>query len=165
MYKKRKVKNMKKTLLSGIFMLALAGCVFAASTKDEALAFFNKYIEAANSYNTSVTTMYSPNAKIIREVVKSDGTIVPRQTSTKRYISEMKKSQAIAKVRHYKNYYSDITVTPLGQDSYKISSLRQPSGETYKLKAYMVVQKQKDGSWLITEEMMQTKVQMLINAK
>ena len=109
--------------------------------------------------------MYSPSAKIIREVLKNDGQIVRRETNTKRYVSEMKKSQSIAKIRKYKNYYSDITVTPLGHDSYKISSLRQPSGETYKLKAYMVITKQSDGSWLITEEMMQTKVQMMANAK
>ena len=61
--------------------------------------------------------------------------------------------------------YSNIAVTQTGTDTYKITSLRQPSGETYKLKAYMVVKKQPSGKWLITEEMMQTKVQMLINAK
>ena len=59
----------------------------------------------------------------------------------------------------------NVRVIQTGTDTYKISSLRQPSGESYKLKAYMVVRKQPSGKWLITEEMMQTKVQMLINAK
>jgi ligand-binding sensor protein len=109
--------------------------------------------------------MYSSNAKIIRVVLKKDGTTVTRQTNTQRYISEMKKSQTIAKVRKYKNYYTNVTVTQTGTDTYKISSYRQPSGESYKLKAYMVVQKQSSGKWLIIEEMMQTKVQMLATAK
>ena len=139
--------------------------VFAASTKQEALAFFNKYVNAANTYDSNVTTMYSPTARIIREVVKPDGSIVTRVTNTQRYISEMKKSQIVAKVRNYKNTYTNIKVEQTGTDTYKISSLRQPSGESYKLKAYTVVKKQPNGKWLITEEMMQTKVQMLINAK
>ena len=35
-------------------------------------------------------------------------------------------------------------------------------GEKYKLKSYMIVQKQPDGKWLIVEEMMQTKVQSFL---
>ena len=77
----------------------------------------------------------------------------------------MRKGQAIAKLRNYKNYYSNISVVQTGEDTYKVSSLRQPSGETYKLKAYMVVQKQPNGNWLIIEEMMQTKVQIIATAK
>ncbi|MCM1265770.1 MAG: hypothetical protein NC200_06180 [Candidatus Gastranaerophilales bacterium] len=156
---------MKKIILSTFLFLAVMGTALAVSTKSDALAFFNSYVQAANTYSPTVTTMYSPTAKIIREVVKPDGSTVTRVTNTQRYISEMKKGQAIAKVRRYKNYYSNITVTQTGTDTYKVSSLRQPSGEKYKLKAYMIVKKQPDGKWLITEEMMQTKVQMLINAK
>lgn len=139
--------------------------VFAASTKQEALNFFEHYVNAANSYSPTITSMYSPSARIIREVVKPDGTIVTRVTNTQRYISEMRRSQAVAKIRKYKNHYSNIKVVQTGTDTYKVSSLRQPSGESYKLKAYFVVKKQPSGKWLITEEMMQTKVQMLINAK
>ena len=156
---------MKKFILSLCIALSIAETVFASSTKSEALSFFNSYVQAANTYSPAVTTMYSPTAKIIREVVKPDGSTVTRVTNTQRYISEMKKSQAIARVRRYKNYYSNITVAQTGTDTYKVSSLRQPSGEKYKLKAYMIVKKQPNGKWLITEEMMQTKVQMLINAK
>lgn len=145
-------------------MFIITGSAFAA-TAIEAQNFFNRYVESANSYNPVITTMYSPDAKIIRQVVKPDGTIVSRQTNTARYISEMKKGQAVAKIRHYKNYYSNVSVKPLGNNTFKISSLRQPSGEKYKLKAYMIVKQLPNGKWTITEEMMQTKVQMLINAK
>lgn len=155
---------MRKILLTLFMVITLSTAVFAASSKQEALNFFHSYVNSANSYDPAVTTMYSPSARIIREVVKPDGTIVTRVTNTQRYISEMRKSQAIAKVRKYKNTYTNIKVEQTGTDTYKISSMRQPSGESYKLKAYTIVKKQSNGKWLIIEEMMQTKVQMLINA-
>ena len=74
----------------------------------------------------------------------------------------MKLGQAGAKLRHYKNTYTNVSVTPAANGAFKVSSLRQPSGETYKLKTYMIVKKQPDGKWLIIEEMMQTKVQTLL---
>ena len=49
----------------------------------------------------------------------------------------------------------------MGNGAYKVSSLRQPKGETYKLKTYMVVKKI-NGKWQITEEMMQTKEQIFL---
>lgn len=155
---------MKKILLSILTLLIVAGGAFAATSQD-ALNFFNKYVAAANSYNPIITTMYAPDAKIIRQVIKPDGSIVSRQTDTARYVSEMRKGQAVAKVRRYKNNYSNVSVQSLGDNKFKVSSLRQPSGETYRLKAYMVVQQKPNGQWTIIEEMMQTKVQMLINAK
>lgn len=154
---------MKKIILTLIMMVTMAGAVFANG--DEALAFFRSYINAANNYSPCIATMYSPNAKIIREVIRPNGEIVTRVTNTQRYISEMRKSQAIARIRRYKNSYSNICVQHLGNGSYKISSLRQPSGESYRLKAYTIVKKEPNGEWKITEEMMQTKVQMIINAQ
>ena len=73
----------------------------------------------------------------------------------------MKLGQAGAKLRGYKNTYTNITVADMGNGSYKISSLRQPSGETYKLKTYMIVKKI-NGKWQIVEEMMQTKQQIFL---
>ena len=155
---------MKKLVLTLLSLLTLATAAMAATTQD-ALDFFNRYVAAANTYNPIVATMYSPDARIIRQIVRPDGSLVTRETDTARYISEMKKGQAVAKLRHYKNNYSNITVTALGNDTFKVSSLRQPSGESYKLKAYMIVKQKPDGKWFIIEEMMQTKVQILINAK
>jgi hypothetical protein len=106
--------------------------------------------------------MYSPSAKIIRQVIKPDGTLVNVNTDTATYIKQMKLGQAGAKLRKYKNTYTNVTVTDLGNGSYKVSSLRQPSGETYKLKTYMIVKPQSNGKWLITEELMQTKEQIFL---
>jgi hypothetical protein len=106
--------------------------------------------------------MYSPSAKIIRQVVKPDGSTVDVSTDTATYLRQLRLGQVGAKLRHYTNSYTNIEVTPMSDGRYKVSSLRQPSGETYKLKTYMIVKKQPDGKWLITEEMMQTKVQTFL---
>lgn len=152
-------KFLSTVLLFGLF-LTTAMAAFADDAQN-ALAFFNSYVSAANSYNPAVTSMYSPNAKIIRQVIKPDGSLVDVNTSTATYIQQMKLGQAGAKLRHYKNTYTNATVAKSG-NSYKISALRQPAGESYKLKTYMIVTKQPNGKWLITEEMMQTKVQTLL---
>ena len=151
---------MKKILLTLIALTFVSLSVFA-DEKQEALNFFNNYVDSANNYSSTVAEMYSPTAKIIRQVVKPDGTTANATTDTATYIKQMKIGQAGAKLRKYKNNYSNISVIPV-DGGYKISSLRQPSGEDYKLKTYMIVKKQPNGKWLITEEMMQTKVQTFL---
>ena len=152
---------MKKILIAITTLFLLNQAVFA-DDKQDAINFFNSYVEGANSYSPTIVDMYSPNAKIIRQVVKPDGTTVDINTDTATYIKQMKLGQAGAKLRHYKNTYTNIVATPAQDGAFKVSSLRQPSGETYKLKTYMIVKKQPNGKWLIIEEMMQTKVQTLL---
>lgn len=152
---------MKKIILS-VFTLCLISLSAFADDKQDALNFFNSYVKGANTYSPAIADMYSPNAKIIRQVIKPDGTTQDVNTNTSTYITQMKLGQAGAKLRHYTNTYSNVVVTPIGGGKYKVSSLRQPSGESYKLKTYMIVQKQPNGKWLIVEEMMQTKVQTFL---
>lgn len=155
---------MKKIFLTLTIFLSSLMAVYA-DNQTEAIDFFNSYVNAANTYSTEIPSLYSPSARIIRQVIKPDGELVDKETNVDRYISEMKKGQALAKVRKYKNDYSNISATKINDTTYKVSALRQPSGETYKLKTYMIVQKQSSGKWLIIEEMMQTKVQMFLHAK
>ena len=155
---------MKKIFLTLTIFLSSLMAVYA-DNQTEAIDFFNSYVNAANTYSTEIPSLYSPSARIIRQVIKPDGELVDKETNVDRYISEMKKGQALAKVRKYKNDYSNISATKINDTTYKVSALRQPSGETYKLKTYMIMQKQASGNWLIIEEMMQTKVQMLLHAK
>ena len=152
---------MKKILLSILTLTFISLSAFADDSK-EALDFFKSYVNAANTYSPTVAEMNSPTAKIIRQIIKPDGTTVNASTDTATYIKQMKIGQATAKLKHYKNTYTDITVIPDKEGAYKVSSNRQPSGETYKLKTYMIVKKQPDGKWLIIEEMMQTKVQLFL---
>ena len=153
---------MKKVLLFIILgTLFIIGTKAIADEQQEAVKFFKQYVNAANNYSDEVARMYSPDAKIIRQVVKPDGELVDVETDADTYISQMKLSQKGAKLKNYKNNYSDIKAMKV-DNGYKISALRQPSGENYKLKTYMIVQKQPSGKWLIVEEMMQTKVQTLL---
>ena len=133
-----------------------------ADGQKEALDFFNNYVNSANSYSATVADMYSPSAKIIRQVVKPDGTTVNATTDTATYIKQMKLGQAGAKLRQYKNHYTNIVVSSIDDNTYKVTALRQPSGEDYKLKTYMILKKDANGKWSIIEEMMQTKVQTLL---
>ena len=132
-----------------------------ADDAQEALKFFNNYVNAANTYSPTLPTYYSPNAKIIRQVVKPDGGTANAYTDTATYVKQMKIGQATAKLRKYTNSYSNVTIQSLGNGQYKISSLRQPKGETYKLKTYMIVKKI-NGNWKIIEELMQTKEQIFL---
>ncbi len=152
-------KFLSLILLFGLFLTT--GIKAFADDAADAKAFFQSYVNAANNYSPTIEQMYSPNAKIIRQVIKPDGSLVDVKTDTATYIKQMKLGQAGAKLRNYKNNYSDITVAKAG-DGYKVSSLRQPSGESYKLKTYMIVKKQPNGKWQITEEMMQTKQQIFL---
>ena len=151
-----------KKLLSILAILGfIVGAQAFASDKDEVQAFFKSYVNAANTYSTTIPNFYSPKAKIIREVVKPDGTLVDLDTDTNTYITQMKLGQATAKMRKYKNTYRNVVISPVA-GGFKISAERQPTGETYWLKFYQIVKKQPNGKWLITEEMMQTKVQIFL---
>ena len=152
-------KFLSLILLFGLFLTT--GIKAFADDAADAKAFFQSYVNAANNYSPTIEQMYSKKKKIIRQVIKPDGSLVDVKTDTATYIKQMKLGQAGAKLRNYKNNYSDITVAKAG-DGYKVSSLRQPSGESYKLKTYMIVKKQPNGKWQITEEMMQTKQQIFL---
>ena len=151
---------MKKVLI--LLAVFLFGAIQAfADDAADAKAFFNKYVNAANTYSTTIPDFYSPDAKIIRQVVKPDGTLVNVSTNTATYMKQLKHGQATARLRKYKNAYRNITVTKVA-NGYKVSAERQPTGETYWLKTYQIVQKQPNGQWKVVEELMQTKEQIFL---
>lgn len=150
---------MKKLLIT-VFMFMLGLGAFAGE-KEDALAFFNKFISASNNYSTELPNMYSDSAKITRQVIKPDGTLVNIPFTISQYRSQMKLSAKLAKIKNYKNNYSNVSVTK-APNGYKINSTRMPSLGGPALKATMVVQKQPDGKWLIVEELMQTKEQIFL---
>ena len=152
---------MRKFLLTTLVLMILSVSVYADDNKD-ALDAFYKYTEAANTYSTTVFDFYSPNAKIIRQVIKPDGQTVDVLTDTATYIKQMKIGQAGAKLRSYKNNYTNVGVTPISAGKVKISSVRHPSVDNDSLKTYMVFEKQSNGKWIITEEMMQTRQQIFL---
>ena len=152
---------MRKILFTILALMIFSISVYA-DDKQEALNAFNAYVNAANTYSNDVTTFYSPSAKIIRQVIKPDGGLVDVVTNTSTYITQMKLGQAGAKVRKYKNNYTNVVATPISAGKVKISSVRHPSVDNDSLKAYMIFQKQADGKWIIVEEFMQTRQQIFL---
>ena len=147
------------TFIIGLFWLISSPIL--ANENNEAIKFFKRYVNAANSYSSSILDMYAPNAKIIRQVLKPDGELVDVETDTDTYLRQLKIGSKAARLRQYKNNYSNITTTKT-DNGYKISAMRQPSGERYKLPFYMIIKKQPNGQWKIVEELMQTKVQTFL---
>lgn len=150
---------MKKGLLT--LVILMFGLMAFASDQEEAMNFFNNYVNSANKYSNSILGMYSNNAKITREVVKPDGKTVDVPFSINDYRHQLKLSSKIAKMKKYKNCYSNISVTKVA-NGYRIDAMRRPCESDYKLKTVMVVQKQSNGKWLIVEELMQTKEQIFL---
>ena len=153
---------MKKITLSALLTITLCLTSFA-STPQKAVEFFKQYQNLANSYDKKLLEMYSPNVKIIREVVKPSGEIEDVVVPTQRFFKELKIGQKTAKLKKYKNKYRNITATET-PEGIKISAERQPTGETYWLKMYQIVQNT-DTGFKIKQEMMQTKVQSFLKHK
>lgn len=149
------------------YILAIIGAILTfaevqARTPNEAVEFFNKkYAMYANNYNDALLDLYSPDVKIIREVVKPSGETVDVVVPAKRYFTELKIGQKTAKLRKYKNKYRNIKAEEV-PNGIKISAERQPSKENYWLKMYQILE-DTDSGFKIKEEMMQTKVQSFLN--
>ena len=150
------------------FVLPIIGIILTfsdvyAQTPQDGIAFFNQYQNLANSYNDKILDMYSPNAKIIREVIKPSGEAEQVIVPAERYFKELKIGQKTAKLRKYRNSYKNVIAQKV-QNGIKVSAERQPSRESYWLKMYQIYTPT-DSGLKITEEMMQTKVQSFLRHK
>lgn len=150
------------------FVLPIIGIILTfsdvyAQTPQDGIAFFNQYQNFANSYNDKILDMYSPNAKIIREVIKPSGEAEQVIVPAERYFKELKIGQKTAKLRKYRNSYKNVIAQKV-QNGIKVSAERQPSRESYWLKMYQIYTPT-DSGLKITEEMMQTKVQSFLKHK
>ena len=143
----------KKLFIS--LVLLFVGSASFAGPQEEVLAFFNRYVTDANGYSDNLSYYYDPHARIIRVVIKKDGTKESVVLDKATYITQLKLSSKLAKVRNYKNFYTNRKVTKIGSN-YKISCMRQPSLSNYKLPAYFVIGKDAKGSYKIKEESMHT---------
>lgn len=150
------------------FVLPIIGIIITfsdvyAQTPQDGIAFFNQYQNFANSYNDKILDMYSPNAKIIREVIKPSGEAEQVIVPAERYFKELKIGQKTAKLRKYRNSYKNVIAQKV-KNGIKVSAERQPSRESYWLKMYQIYTPT-DSGLKITEEMMQTKVQSFLRHK
>ena len=153
---------LKKLILSLVCFLAVPLCSFADETADVS-AFFNSFVNASNTYSTSIPSYYVANAKIVRVVHKPDGTKQAVVIPFDRYLSELKKGATLAKTVRYKNRYVNQKIVKSGSD-YKLSAIRIPRNDATGLPAYFIITKTPQG-WKIKEESMGTNVQKFLDAK
>lgn len=150
--------------------LILFLCLFFAaipsysSDLGEVETFFESYVNAANSYSKDVVNYYLNDAKIIRVVLKKDGTTQAVSFPMERYRDELIKGQKFAKVAKYKNTYVNRNFEKLEDGNYKITASRIPNRDKTGLPFYFIVTKTDDG-WKIKEESMETTVQKFLTSK
>lgn len=152
----------KKIIMSLVCIFTLALGAYADEISD-VQAFFNNFVNASNTYSTSIPSFYISNAKIVRVVHKPDGTKQAVVIPFERYLQELKKGAALAKTVRYKNRYVNQKVTKVGND-YKLSATRIPRNDASGLPAYFIITKTPSG-YKIKEESMGTTVQKFLNAK
>lgn len=152
---------MKRLFSALVLSLCFTLCADASEIQD-VQCFFNKYIDAANSYSQDYFNFYSDDAKIIRVVEKPDGSEETVNIPLSRYKSEAKKSTKLMRLRQYKNRYFNVKIFPHGKD-YKIIAMRMPSTSDYKIPAHFIIGKDCSGNWKIKEESMNTKVQRFLS--
>lgn len=154
---------MKQKILILVFLFGIICLQTNAMTSQQAIEFFKQYQNLSNNYDKQLLQLYSPDVKIIRNVVKPSGETVDVVVPSKRFFKELKIGQKTAKLRRYKNKYRNIQIQEV-PEGIKIMAERQPSRETYWLKMYQIVENT-DSGLKIKEEMMQTKVQSFLNQK
>lgn len=137
-----------------LFLMYFCAPVFADDAED-VKAFFDKYVAAANSHYVNLPNYYIPTAKIIRVVQKPDGEQKTLVIPADRYFREMRLMRAAARLKGYKNTYTNRTVTPEGSD-YKLSALRTPKGDKVGLPSYFIIGKDSSGAYKIKTESMHT---------
>lgn len=152
-------------ILLAMFLLTFTVMSVFADDAADVRAFFDKYVNAANTYQEDLPSYYTSNAKILRYVIQKDGTVYPTPlvAPMSEYVKQLKMSSKLAKIRGYKNYYKDVKIAKQGND-YKISANRSPSpSPNDKMPAYFVIGKDSSGKYKIKEEMMQSREQMILN--
>ena len=97
---------MKKILLTSLATVLMTLSAFA-DDKADVLATFDKYVNEANSYSTSIPNYYVENAKIIRVVNKKQGGQKAVVIPFDRYLKEMGDHAKLAKLTNYKNAYTN----------------------------------------------------------
>lgn len=154
---------MNKLLYVFFSFIFFSFSVFATEFKESQIkSFFDEYVSAANSYSPNYFDYYIDNPKIIRVVEGEDGRQTSVQIPFDKYKSETKKSLKLAKLRKYRNLYSNIRIFKQGKD-YKVVAMRMPTTSDYKLPSYFIIGEDSKGELKIKEESMNTRVQRFLN--
>ncbi len=153
---------MKKILL---VVLTVVFCSLStlANEKQDVLSLFEKYVQDANSYSSSLPNYYLDDARIIRVVNKKQGGQKAVLIPFDRYVKELNSHAILAKTVGYKNRYVNRKISKVSGD-YKISATRIPRNDKKGLPCHFIFTKTASG-WKIKEESMTTNVQTFLSAR
>lgn len=154
---------MLKKIFIILAIFLFSSYVLAEDDTADVKAFFYKYINALNAYSSALPSYYSSNAQIIRVVIKPDGTKQSVNVPFDRYIKELNKGKATAKIVGYKNRFGDVQISGSG-DNYKITATRYPNRDKTGLSASYNIIKSGD-NFKIQTESWDTTVQKFLNEK
>jgi hypothetical protein len=140
--------------------ITLSACssVYAAGTA-EYLDFFNKYQTLSNSFDISVTQLYSDDAVILGTRKMNDGIEQKLKMDGKKWKEILSDSMKISEQRGDRSEFSDIAVH-LEKDRATITADRYSTLKCFHdKKYYMVVAEKGDGAMEIVEEAVESPVQ------
>ncbi len=130
----------------------------------EVEAFFDDYINAANTYQEDLMERYTKDADIKRVVIKPNGTKETVDIPMDRYKKELKRGKTTAKLVKYTNKYLNRKLEKLSESTFKLKAKRFPMKDKKGLDAEFTIVKTPDG-YKISEEKMETTVQRFLSEK
>jgi len=147
-----------KILLIILLVFSCSSGAFANSQKiEKASCFMHEFQELSHKYDKSLPNMYSDDAKIIRNLVYSDGKTEKVIFSVQKYKKILKFIRVLAKFKRYKNYYKNLAYK-IEDQNVRITGIRETSNG-YKSPISMLVSTHE---WKILEEETDTKSIFLV---
>ncbi|PID76790.1 MAG: hypothetical protein CSB24_04980 [Deltaproteobacteria bacterium] len=128
-------------------------------TKEEANAFFERYVDLSNKFDESVVELYADDAIIRATRIYPNAQIKKMELDGIKWKSLVKQVMPLAKAKGDINKFSKIQIKTNGKRA-KIKAARYSVIKCYTDKNYyMIVEKDKQGIFRIIEEYMETKPQ------
>jgi len=145
---------MKTSATSVAFVVTFACAAFtlAADSTGKAKELFERYIALERAFDTAAADLYSDDAKIQNTRSYPTGEKRTVTFPAADYKKLIKAAMPFAKVRGDTSTYSDIKYTPEG-DRVRIACSRFSELKKYSSPLSLLVGPDKDGKWLIFEEL------------
>ena len=126
------------------------------SAQDEAKKLFKRYTDSERNFDPAVADLYSDDAKIQNKRTYPDGTVRVSTVPAPKYKELIRAAMPLAKERGDTNTYSKVKYVAEGQKM-RITANRFSSLKKYSSPVSLLVGPSPRGSWLIFEELSESK--------
>lgn len=138
-------------LVTFVIILACAGSTLAADSTAKAKELFERYVALEHAFDPATADLYSDDAKIQNTRSYPTGEKRTLTMPAPAYKKLIRGAMPLAKVRGDTSTYSDIKYAPEG-DRVRITCTRFSELKKYSSPLSLLVGADKDGKWLIFEE-------------